>query len=178
MLIQLFLFFLLIGTLSFGGGYAMIPVIEQGASSREWISTSEFTDMMAIAGMSPGPIATNSASLVGYQLAGIPGGIISSLAMTIPSLMIILLMAICFTKINEHKLVKAGFYGLRPIVTSLIVYAALKFAYSNNVISIHVNKEMVLLLLIFLAALYFLMRWKAHPLFVILGAGIVGGFIF
>lgn len=178
MLIQLFLFFLLIGTVSFGGGYAMIPVIEQGVSSRGWLNTSEFTDIMAVAGMSPGPIATNSATLVGYQLAGIPGGIISSLAMTIPSLVIILLMAIFFTKVNEHKLVKAGFYGLRPIVTSLIAYAAIKFAYSNNVISFHINMEMIWLLLICLVSLYFLMRWKAHPLFVILGAGIVGAFIF
>lgn len=178
MLVQLFLFFLLIGTVSFGGGYAMIPVIEQGVSARGWISTNEFTDIMAIAGMSPGPIATNSATLVGYQLAGVPGGIISSLAMTIPSLVIILLMAICFTKVNEYKLVKQSFYGLRPIVTSLIVYAAWKFAYSNHVIALNVNMEMISLLLICLVSLYFLWRWKAHPLFVLLGAGIAGIFVF
>ena len=178
MLIQLFLFFLLIGAVSFGGGYAIIPIIEHGASTRGWLNTSEFTDLMAVAGMSPGPIATNSATLVGYQLAGIPGGIISSIAMTLPSLVIILAMAMFFRRVNEHKLVKAGFYGLRPIVTSLIAFAAIKFAISNHVLSLDVDLEMVSLLAICVASLYFLSRWKAHPLFVIVGAGIIGIFIF
>lgn len=178
MLIQLFFFFIVIGAISFGGGYAMIPVIEHGVTEKGWLSTSEFTEIIAVAGMSPGPIATNSATLVGYQLAGIPGGIISSLAMTIPSYIIILLLAVCFTHVNEYKLVKAGFYGLRPIVTSLIVFAAIKLAISNHVISLTINLEMISLLCICLVSLYFLTRWKAHPLIVIVGAGIVGIIIF
>lgn len=178
MLFQLFIFFFIIGAVSFGGGYAMIPVIEHDASGNGWLSTGAFTEIMAVAGMSPGPIATNSATLVGYQLAGLPGGIISSLAMTLPSFMIVLLMAVFFTRVYEYKIVKAGFYGLRPIVTSLIAFAAIKFAVSNQVVSLNITVEMVFLFLICLASLYFLVRWKAHPLFVILGAGIVGIFIF
>lgn len=85
-------------------------------------------------------------------------------------------MAIFFTRVDEYELVKAGFYGLRPMVTSLIAFATIKFAMSNHVLSLNVDYEMISLLAICAASLYFLSRWKAHPLFVIVGAGIIGSY--
>jgi len=176
--LELFLVFCLIGAVSFGGGYAMIPAIEMEVTNRGWLTTSEFTDIIAVAGMSPGPIATNSATVVGYHVAGIPGAIISSIAMTLPSLAIILVIAMLFTKFNEHELVKSAFYGLRPIITSLIIFAAIKFSISNGIISSSFSIEMLLLLVIFISALFSLLYLKIHPALVIVLSGIIGVIIF
>ncbi|MFA9556781.1 chromate transporter [Evansella sp. AB-rgal1] len=176
--IELFLVFCMIGAVSFGGGYAMIPLIEREVTSKGWLTTSEFTDIIAVAGMSPGPIATNSATVVGYSVAGIPGAIVSSLAMTLPSLVIILVIAILFMRFNEHELVKSAFYGLRPIITSLIIYAAINFSIANGVISPTFSLEMILLVFIFLGALFSLLFLKIHPALVIVLSGIIGVFVF
>lgn len=172
-LVELFWTFLMIGFVSFGGGYAMIPVIEMEVSNHGWMTTQEFTDVIAIAGMSPGPIATNSAIFVGYQTAALPGAIVSAIAMVIPSLLIILIIATFFFKFNELKIVKSAFYGLRPIITGLILYAALNFAITNNVIG-ELSFETVSLAAIFGFSLFALMKWKLHPIVVIALAGVFG----
>lgn len=89
-LFELFWMFLLIGFVSFGGGYAMIPIIEIEVIKKGWMTTQEFTDVIAVAGMSPGPIATNSAIFVGYQVEGITGAIAAGLGMVIPSLLLVI----------------------------------------------------------------------------------------
>lgn len=172
-LLELFWTFLMIGFVSFGGGYAMIPVIEMEVSNHGWMTTQEFTDVIAIAGMSPGPIATNSAIFVGYQTAALPGAIVSAVAMVIPSLLIILVIATFFFKFNELKIVKSAFYGLRPIITGLILYAALNFAVTNNVIG-EPSFQTVSLAAIFGLSLFALMKWKLHPIIVIALAGVFG----
>ncbi|MEQ6377881.1 chromate transporter [Bacillaceae bacterium S4-13-58] len=171
---ELFLTFLMIGFVSFGGGYAMIPVIEMEVSNHGWMTTQEFTDVIAIAGMSPGPIATNSAIFVGYKTAELPGAIVSALAMVIPSLLIILIIATFFFRFNEKPLVKSAFYGLRPIITGLIVYAAIKFAISNDVLSTEVSWHTLSLLMIFGLSLFALIKLRMHPVLVIALSGIVG----
>ncbi|MBU9712586.1 chromate transporter [Evansella tamaricis] len=178
MLLQLFFVFVMIGAVSFGGGYAMIPVIEAEVTGRGWMTTTEFTDVIAVAGMSPGPIATNSATVVGYHVAGVPGAIVSALAMTLPSLVIILIIASIFVKINQNKLIKSAFYGLRPIVTSLIIYAAIKFAISNGIIGLDFSFEMLKYGGIFLLSLVALLYWKLHPALVIVLSGIIGIIVF
>ncbi|MRH43305.1 chromate transporter [Aquibacillus halophilus] len=163
----------MIGFVSFGGGYAMIPVIEIEVSNHGWMTTQEFTDVIAIAGMSPGPIATNSAIFVGYKTAELPGAIVSALAMVIPSLLIILIIATFFFRFNENKFVKSAFYGLRPIITGLIVYAAIKFAITNNVIG-ELSWHTASLMIIFGLSLFSLIKLRLHPLFVIALSGFVG----
>ncbi|QGH35794.1 chromate transporter [Gracilibacillus salitolerans] len=172
-LLDLFWTFLLIGFVSFGGGYAMIPVIELEVSQHGWMTTQEFTDVIAVAGMSPGPIATNSAIFVGYQTAGLSGAIVSALGMVIPSLLIILIIATFFFKFNELHIVKSAFYGLRPIITGLIIYAALNFAITNNVIG-EISWHTFSLLVIFLLSFFALMKLRMHPIFVIALAGVYG----
>lgn len=176
-LFDLFKTFLMIGAVSFGGGYAMIPVIELEVSKHGWMTTQEFTDVIAIAGMSPGPIATNSAIFVGYQTAGLPGAIVSAIGMVIPSLVIILVLATFFYKFNEHNLVKSAFYGLRAIITGLIFYAAINFAISNNLVGSW-SWETFALLTIFGLSLFSFIRLKLHPLLVIIISGMIGIIIF
>ncbi|MGQ4666107.1 chromate transporter [Metabacillus halosaccharovorans] len=177
MLLQLFILFFMIGTVSFGGGYAMLPVIEREVTGKGWITTTDFTEAVALAGMTPGSIASNSATIVGYKVAGIPGAIISSIAMSLPSVILILVIALFFYKLHSNKLVKSAFYGLRPIVTSLIMYAAIKLALSNGVISTSISWDMVSLLLIFGISLISLLYFRVHPVIVILCAGVIGTII-
>ncbi|MEH7254215.1 chromate transporter [Neobacillus niacini] len=173
MYLNLFLSFLMIGFISFGGGYAMIPVIEMEVTKNGWLNTEEFTNVIAISGMSPGPIATNTAIFVGYEIAGLSGAVVSALGMVLPSLSLILIIAAFFYKMNKHPLTKAAFYGLRPIITGLIVYAAINFAVSNGVIGA-ISFTTISLLLIFLLSLFSLIRYKMHPVLVILLSGIIG----
>ena len=133
-LLALFWTFLLIGAVSFGGGYAMIPVIEAEVSKHGWMTTQEFTDVIAVAGMSPGPIATNSAIFVGYHTASLPGAVAATIGMVLPSLAIILIIASFFFKFHQLPIVQSAFYGLRPIITGLIIYSAIHFALSNQLI--------------------------------------------
>ncbi|GAB2539456.1 chromate transporter [Gracilibacillus alcaliphilus] len=172
-LLSLFWTFLLIGTVSFGGGYAMIPVIEAEVSKHGWMTTQEFTDVIAVAGMSPGPIATNSAIFVGYHTAALPGAIAATLGMVLPSLALILIIASVFFKFHRLPIVKSAFYGLRPIITGLIIYSAIHFALANRVLG-EWSFETISLLGIFSLSLFALVKLRMHPIVVIVLAGICG----
>lgn len=171
---ELFRTFFIIGFVSFGGGYAMIPVIKTEVSQHGWMTTQQFTDAIAIAGMSPGPIATNSAILVGYSTAGVTGAIISALGILLPAIILVIVVGTFFIKLHHYPVVQSMFYGLRPIVTSLVIYAAISFALSNNLINLDISWRTVSLLLIFGLSLIALLKLRWHPAFVIILSGLVG----
>lgn len=174
MLWDLFLTFLMIGFVSFGGGYAMIPLIQEEVVVRHgWMSAQAFTDVIAVAGLSPGPIATNSAIFIGYDQMGIRGAVVSALGMILPSLLIILAIGAVFYKIQKSMMIKSAFYGLRSIITGLIVYAAILFAMNNGLVS-SLTWHTVSLILIFGLSLLALLRYRIHPVYVILLSGLVG----
>ncbi|MEI2472037.1 chromate transporter, partial [Peribacillus frigoritolerans] len=106
----------------------MIPVIESEVSQHGWMTTQEFIDIIAISGMSPGPVTANSAILVGYSTAGLAGAISSALGILLPAIIIVTVIATFFSKLNHYPVVQSMFYGLRPIVTSLIIFAAISLA--------------------------------------------------
>jgi chromate transporter len=177
MLWSLFITFLKIGFISFGGGYAMIPIIQQEVFAHAWLSQADFADAVALAGMAPGPIATNSATLVGYKTAGLMGAIVSTSGMVFPSLIVIILIAAFFYKVHHNKWITASFYGLRPIVTGLIIYSAIHFGFSgqsNNILTWHTLAT----LLISTAAVFAILHYRMHPLTVILLSGFLGIAIF
>lgn len=176
-LIELFWMFLLIGFVSFGGGYAMIPIIELEVLRKGWMTTQQFTDVIAIAGMSPGPIATNSAIFVGYQVEGIAGAIAAGVGMVVPSLLLVIIIAIFFYRISKNKHVESAFYGLRPIITGLIGYAAIKFAISNHLVD-SISWYSSSLLLIFALSLFALIKLRLHPAIVIIMSGVLGAAIY
>ncbi|MBI0580039.1 chromate transporter [Neobacillus cucumis] len=171
---ELFKMFFVIGFVSFGGGYAIMPIIEDEVMKHGWMSTQVFTNIIAVAGMSPGPIAANSAILVGYSTAGITGSIISALGILLPSIILVLIVSACFVKLNNYPIVKKMFYGLRPIVTSLIFYAAIRFALSNNIISLHFTWHTLSLLFVFGLSLIALLKFQWHPVYIIVLSGLVG----
>lgn len=171
---ELFKNFLMIGFVSFGGGYAMIPIIHTEVAQHGWMTTQQFTNAIAIAGMSPGPIAANSAILVGYSTAGITGAIISTLGTLLPSIIIVIIVATFFSKLNHYPIVQWMFYGLRPIVTSLVIYAAISFALSNKLINLNDFHQTLSFLLIFGLSLVALIKLRWHPVYIILLSGLIG----
>lgn len=173
---NIFISFLKIGFVAFGGGYAMIPVIQYEVEKQGWLTIQQFTDVIAIAGTAPGPIATNTAVFVGYKTAGILGAIIALIAISIPSLILVLLISLVFTKIQDRPMVQSTFYGLRPVITGMIIYAAIKFALENHIIGIH--QFSIIGLLILITALCVLQFTKLHPAIVIILSGVTGIIIY
>lgn len=129
MLVKLFLTFFKIGMFSFGGGYAMLPFIQEEIIKRHgWLNINEFVDMLAISQITPGPIAINSATFLGYKIAGIKGAFISTLAVITPSFIIILTIAHFIDRFNDSKYTDWIFKGIRPVVIGLIASAAVMVA--------------------------------------------------
>lgn len=129
MLFKLFLSFFKIGAFTFGGGYAMIPLIEREViERRNWIVREEFVDLLTLAQSAPGPISLNTAVFVGYKLRGYRGAVASILGAALPSFLIILLVALFFQGIRSNALVEAAFKGMRPAVVALILYPVISLA--------------------------------------------------
>ncbi|GHT30574.1 chromate transporter [Bacteroidia bacterium] len=175
--LQLFWVYLKIGLFNFGGGYAMLSLIQHEIVDKHgWITTQEFTDIVAISQMTPGPIGINSATYVGYTAvlnAGYPpamailGSAVTTISVCIPSFILVLLVSYYFTRFRKNKYVEYAFLGLRPATVGLIAAAALLLMTPDNFID---YKS----ILLFGAA--FLLTWKlkVHPILTILLAGIAG----
>lgn len=177
MLLELFLFFLKIGFISFGGGYAILPMIQYQISSQGWLTDSEFQEIVTLSSMSPGSIATNSATLIGYKVAGTGGAILSTIGIILPSLIIIVLIAAFFYKFHDNRWVKAAFYGLRPIIVALIAYAAIHLGLQSGQ-EAGTNTSTIMTFLICGASVFALIKYKIHPFAVIICAGIAGIILF
>ena len=122
MLLKLFTTFFKIGLFSFGGGFAMIPLIQREVIERhKWINSKDFVDMLVLAQSTPGPIAVNTAVFVGYKTAGIAGAVAATLGTVLPSFIVILLLALFFAEVRENRYVDAAFRAMRPAVVALIV---------------------------------------------------------
>ncbi|MBB6021327.1 chromate transporter [Paenibacillus sp. JGP012] len=175
MLWELFFVFLKIGAFSFGGGYAVMTLIEQEVIARGWIRSEDFQEIVAIAGMAPGSIATNTATLIGYNHLGIPGAIISTVGIIFPSLVIVVACSSIFLKLQKNVWLRSSFYGLRPVVTGLIVYAAIHFGIGRDEGAIF-NWSTFGMIVLCAGSLIAVMKYKIHPFAVILlaaGGGII-----
>lgn len=174
MLLDLFITFFMIGFVSFGGGYAMItPIQEEVVVRHGWMTAQEFTNVIAVAGVSPGPIATNSAIFIGFAKAEWLGAIVAAIGMVLPSLMIILVLGTIYYKVQKNRSVKSAFYGMRAVVTGLIIYAAIVFANNSDFFS-SLSTQTISLFVIYGVSLLALIRFKIHPVYVILGSGLFG----
>ncbi|MCR5308517.1 MAG: chromate transporter [Bacilli bacterium] len=127
--LQLFYTFFLIGLFTFGGGYAMIPMINEQVVSNGWMSTSELQNFIAISEMTPGPFAINIATFVGSQTGGVLGSICATLGVVLPSLIIIIIVAFVLNKFLKNKFVQGALFGVRPIVLALILSTAIVFLF-------------------------------------------------
>lgn len=124
--VQLFVSFLQVGLFSVGGGYAAMPLIQnQVVELHPWLTLQEFTDLITIAEMTPGPIAVNSATFVGIRISGIPGAIIATLGCITPSLILVSLLAYVYNRYRDLSLLQSVLACLRPVVVALILGAGL-----------------------------------------------------
>ena len=165
--LQLFLTFFKIGAFSFGGGYAMIPLIQKEIIDiHHWLPIEQFLDIIAVSQMTPGPIAINAATFVGYKVAGIGGSLAATLGVTCPSFLIILTIAILIMKFRHVSWLDAFFIGVRPAVIALIIQAAYSVA-KNSFSGI---KDIMIAAAVF-CGLYLL---KINPLLIIAMAALLG----
>ena len=186
LLIKLFVTFFKIGLFSFGGGYGMLSVIQGEVVTRySWLTMSEFTDIVAISQMTPGPIGINSATYVGYtavindggsQLLALLGSLTASFAVMLPSFIIMLVISRFFMKYSHHPRVEALFKILRPAVVGLIASAALLLMNSANFGSLGEDKvQFVVSVLLFLFAFIALRHLKWSPILILVLCGVFGG---
>lgn len=170
--LQLFFSYLQIGAFSFGGGYAAMSLIQaQVVEKYHWLTMSEFTDLVTIAEMTPGPIAINSATFVGTQMAGIPGALIATLGCILPSCIIVTVLAKIYMKYQKAKVMQDILGTLRPVVVSMIAVAGIGilgsiFFAGGNVLQIRG-------IVLFLVALILLRTTKLSPILIMIGCGIV-----
>jgi chromate transporter len=168
---------------SIGGGMASMPLIQnQVVDLHHWLTLTEFTDLITIAEMTPGPIAINSATFVGIRIAGVPGALIATFGCILPSCVIVSLLAWFYFKCKELKVIQGVFSGLRPAVVALIASAGLSIftlaIWGESGFSINPESINYISLAIFVVAVFILRKWKPNPIFVMLGLGIVGGSIY
>lgn len=131
-LLTLFAVYFKIGLFTIGGGYAMIPLIQQEiVNLHQWITMQEFTDFIAIAESTPGPFAVNTATFVGMKIAGIPGALAAVGGCILPSFLIILIIARWMKNFSDNKFVKAALYGMMPVVLALILNAVFTLFMGN-----------------------------------------------
>lgn len=172
--LQLFLSFLQVGMFSVGGGYAAIPLIrDQVVTGHTWLTMSEFTDLITIAEMTPGPIAVNSATFVGIRIAGPLGAIIATIGCITPSLFIVSLLAYIYYRYKNVSALQSVLASLRPAVVALIAGAGLSIlklvAFQGNAVALaSVNWVGIL---IFVAAFIALRKFKTNPILTMLCCG-------
>ena len=166
-LLKLFTTFFRIGLFTFGGGYAMIPLLERDVVQRNgWLNSAEFTDLLAIAQSAPGVFAVNMSVFVGYRRRGVSGALAAALGCVLPSVVIILLIALFFRQFRHIEVVNNVFMGLRPVVVALIAVPVFNVAKSAKLGWITLWIPVLSALLIVFAGV--------SPIYVIIVAGVAG----
>lgn len=175
--LQLFYTFFKIGLFGFGGGYAMLSMIQgEVVTHYEWLTPQEFTDIVAISQMTPGPIGINSATYVGFTATGsVWGSVIATFAVVLPSFILMLAISKFFLKYQKHPVVESIFNGLRPAVVGLLASAALVLMNVENFGSpTEDTYSFVISIIIFLIAFIGTRKYKANPILMIIACGIAG----
>ena len=175
--LHLFYTFFKIGLFGFGGGYAMLSMIQGEVVTRYgWLTPQEFTDIVAISQMTPGPIGINSATYVGFTTTGsVWGSFIATFAVVLPSFILMLTISRFFLKYQKHPTVEAVFSGLRPAVVGLLASAALVLMNVENFGSpTEDTRSFIINCLIFLIAFVGTKKYKLNPIGIIVACGIAG----
>lgn len=182
-MLELFLTFLKIGAVSFGGGYGMISLVREEALSHGWLTSDEFINMIAVAESTPGPIAINMATFIGSNEYGILGSALATLGVVLPAFLIILTISALIKNFIKYKGVQAFLSGVQPCVVALILSTAftmllsslLSFSHIGDAISFNIVGIIVLPLIILIANLY--KKWKnkkISPILLIIISAILG----
>lgn len=134
---QLLLVYLKVGLFGFGGGYAMLSLIQDEIVTRHgWLTEQQFTDIIAVSQVTPGPIGINSATYVGYTVTGsVWGSVLATVAVCIPSIILVFSIAVAFNKVRNNRWVEAAFLGIRPASVGLVAAAALMLTFRSRFIA-------------------------------------------
>lgn len=164
---QLLYTFAFIGSLAFGGGYVMIPLIDrQAVEMLGWLTSTEFADVVAIAEMTPGPIAINTATYVGFKLGGVLGSVVATIGVVVPSFIIVMILAKLVSHFSNSPYLKSALSGIRPVVVGLIASAAWSFG-AKTLVDL---KSWILAGVMLLA----LAKTKINPILLILASFVIG----
>jgi len=129
--LNLFLTFIKIGVVAFGGGYAMIPLMQQASMDNLWLSEEEFLNFLAISETTPGPISINMATFIGSSQAGLLGALVATIGVVLPAFLIILLVSFLLKKLIKNSYVSAAINGVKPVIASLILAASVTLGLST-----------------------------------------------
>ena len=176
--LQLIGVFIKIGVLGFGGGYAMLSLIQhEVVENYGWMSTNDFADMVAISQMTPGPISINMATYVGYSQAGVAGALVASLALCLPSVVMVYLIIRIFMNRKQSFVLDTTLKGLKPAVAGLIFSAGLLMMNAKNFAAVGrgENNISIMICAAAFAASYF---YKVNPILLIVLSGLVGFFVY
>lgn len=186
MYFSLFYMFFRTGLFGFGGGYAMLPLIFQSVQEFGVMTKEEFSNLVALSQITPGPVAVNAATYVGFNYAGLPGAVVATLGVTLPAFIIMLVVAKFLEKFNQSFFVKGAFAGIRPVTTGLVAAAAVMVAetsmfntalFSREFIAdiaanINIVPCVICVVTIILAG-----KFKFSPIAITLTMGVIGAFI-
>ena len=169
--------YLKIGLFGFGGGYAMLSLIQREVVDSGWITSQMFTDIVAISQMTPGPIGINSATYIGYVVTGnVLGSIVATLTVVLPPFILTLIASHYIQRHKQSPFIKGAFIGLRPVVVGLIASAALLLMNSENFG--YLLDERLITIAICVASFCIVYFTRVHPILVIILAGITGFLVF
>ena len=179
---ELFVTFFMIGAFTFGGGYAMLPLVQEEVLAKGWMPLSEIVNFIAISESTPGPFAINIATYIGSEMGGLFGAVCATLGVVMPSFIIILIVARCYDRFRRSRIVAGAMSGLKPAVVGLISAAVLSIA--RTVLmpagTLVVNSALAVSLVIFALSAYLVLAKKTHPvLIIVMGAalGIAAGYM-
>ena len=171
--LKLFWEFIKIGAFTFGGGYAMLPLIQQAVLKNNWITEKQMVDFVAISESTPGPLAVNMSTYIGVTTAGIGGALAATLGVVMPSFLIILMISGCYKKFQDSNIVRGAMAGLQPAVVALIATALLSVAGSVfDVKNLFTVDNLLSVVTVLMAG--FLCYRKKHPIMVIGISALVG----
>lgn len=175
----LFLEFFKMGALTFGGGYAMIPFIEETVLRHGWMTTSELVDFIAVSESTPGAFAVNISTYIGSEVGGIIGALLATLGLVLPPFLIIILIAKVYERIRENRLVQGAMMGLKATVVGLIAATVLSVGqeifFSEGINpAVFRSANFYVSLIIFAVALFLLLYKKLNPILIIAGSAVVG----
>lgn len=175
----LFLEFFKMGALTFGGGYAMIPFIEETVLRHGWMTTSELVDFIAVSESTPGAFAVNISTYIGSEVGGIIGSLVATLGLVLPPFLIIILIAKVYERIRENRLVQGTMMGLKATVVGLIAATVLSVGqeifFSEGInLAVFRSANFYVSLIIFAVALFLLLYKKLNPILIIAGSAVVG----
>lgn len=173
----LFSRFMLIGVLAFGGGYAVLPlIVQQCVEISGWLTMSEYSDLLTISQITPGPIAIDAAAFVGMKVAGIPGALIASLGFMLPPFIIVTVLYLLFRRFGQLDFMQNILSGLKPAVVGLIAVAAIDVfvdaLWGNTGVSFAATDWFAAVLA--LCAFFVLRKWKVSVIGTILVCGLIG----